>query len=80
MNLQHGGADMAWMAPTWDSELWDQTIARLDRSGQMRQVMVRVCVANRTVDELKLNRVHYKLSEQEAFDRYVRRVGVKRAA
>jgi len=80
LNLQHGGADMAWMAPTWDSELWDQTIARLDRSGQMRQVMVRVCVANRTVDELKLNRVHYKLSEQEAFDRYVRRVGVKRAA
>jgi len=80
LNLQFGGADMAWIAPTWDSELWDQTIERLDRPGQTRQVIIRVCMANRTVDDLKIDRVYRKLTEQEAFERYVRRAGFKRAA
>jgi SNF2-related domain len=74
LNLQFGGSDMAWMAPTWDSELWDQTLARLARPGQTRQVMVRVCVANDTVDEMKLDRVHYKLSGQAAFEKYLQRI------
>jgi hypothetical protein len=74
LNLQHGGADMAWIAPTWNSELWDQTLARLHRSGQKRQVVVRVCVANDTIDDAKLDRVYHKLSGQEAFERYLHRV------
>jgi len=72
LNLQHGGADMAWMSPTWSPEYWDQTIARLNRSGQKRQVMVRVCVATGTVDEMKLDRVYNKMSAQEAFEAYLR--------
>jgi hypothetical protein len=74
LNLQHGGADMAWIAPTWSPELWEQTIARLHRPGQTRPVVVRVCVAADTVDELKLARVHLKLSAQEAFEQYLRRL------
>ena len=72
LNLQHGGADMAWIAPTWSPELWEQTIARLHRSGQARPVMVRVCVAAGTVDQMKLNRVHFKMSAQAAFEAYLR--------
>jgi hypothetical protein len=73
LNLQHGGADMAWIAPTWSPEYWEQTIARLNRSGQKRQVIVRVCVADQTVDDLKLDRVHHKMTAQEAFEAYLRR-------
>ncbi len=72
LNLQHGGSDMAWMSPTWSPEYWEQTIARINRSGQTKQVMVRVCVARNTVDELKLDRVYHKMSAQEAFEAYLR--------
>ena len=73
LNLQHGGADMAWISPTWSPEMWEQTIARLARPGQTRPVVVRVCVASDTVDELKLDRVHLKMSAQEAFEAWLRR-------
>ncbi len=73
LNLQHGGADMAFLSPIWSPEFWDQTIARLNRSGQTRQVVVRVCVDTNTVDEMKLDRVHNKMSAQEAFEAYLRR-------
>jgi len=72
LNLQHGGADMAWFAPTWSPEYWEQTIARINRSGQKRQVIVRVCVARDTVDEMKLSRVYGKMTAQEAFEAYLR--------
>ena len=72
LNLQHGGADMAWISPTWSAEYWEQTIARLNRSGQKRQVVVRVCVARGTVDQMKLDRVHGKMSAQEAFEKYLK--------
>ena len=64
---------MAWISPTWSPELWEQTIARLARPGQTRPVVVRVCVANDTVDEMKLDRVHLKMSAQEAFEAWLRR-------
>lgn len=72
LNLQHGGADMAWVSPTWSPEYWEQTIARLARPGQRRPVVVRVCVAEHTVDGLKLNRVYGKMSAQQAFEAWLR--------
>ena len=72
LNLQAGGADMAWISPCWSPEYWEQTIARLHRSGQSRPVVVRVCVARETVDELKLSRVHEKVTAQAAFENYLR--------
>lgn len=77
LNLQHGGADMAWISPTWSPELWEQTIARLHRSGQSKPVIVRVCTAADTVDEMKIDRVHRKMSAQQAFEAYLRRHGVQ---
>lgn len=75
LNLQHGGSDMAWISPTWSPELWEQTIARLHRSGQIAPVVVRVCVANHTVDDMKIDRVYRKISAQEAFEMYLRAHG-----
>lgn len=71
LNLQAGGSDMAWISPTWSPELWEQTMARLHRPGQANRVVVRVCVADHTVDDMKLDRVHRKLTAQVAFERYL---------
>ena len=71
LNLQAGGSRMVWIAPTWSAEMWDQTIARLHRPGQAAHVMVHVCVATDTVDELKRLRVISKLSQQQAFEVYL---------
>jgi hypothetical protein len=79
LNLQHGGSDMAWISPTWSPELWEQTIARLHRSGQTEAVVVRVCTANNTVDDMKRLRVHQKMTAQQAFEDYLRRVGAATA-
>ena len=75
LNLQPGGSDMAWISPTWSPELWEQTIARLHRSGQQKPVIVRVCTAADTVDQMKLDRVYGKMSAQEAFEAYLRASG-----
>jgi len=80
LNLQHGGCDMAWISPTWSPELWEQTIARLHRSGQTRPVVVRVCVADDTVDQMKPDRVHDKMTAQQAFEAYLRRHQVEALA
>jgi hypothetical protein len=71
LNLQHGGSRMAWVAPTWSAELWDQTLARIYRPGQANHCMVHVCVARDTVDDLKRLRVLDKLSGQQAFEAYL---------
>lgn len=73
LNLQFGGCDMAWVSPTWSPELWEQTIARLHRSGQNKPVVVRVCTAADTVDLMKIDRVHKKMTAQQAFEHYLRR-------
>jgi len=71
LNLQFGGSRMAWIAPTWSAELWDQTVARIHRPGQAAHCMIHVCNAAGTVDDLKRARVVDKLSAQEAFERYL---------
>ena len=77
INLQHGGSRMAWISPCWSAELWDQTIGRLHRPGQAAaHVMVHVCNATNTVDDLKRSRVISKLSAQAAFENYLAAAGV----
>jgi hypothetical protein len=74
LNLQHGGSRMAWLSPSWSAELTEQAIARIYRPGQTQHVTVHVCVAARTVDEMKRNRVLGKMSAQEAFRRHLEQV------
>jgi SNF2 family DNA or RNA helicase len=74
LNLQHGGARMAWLSPSWSAELTEQAIARIYRPGQSRHVTSHVCVAVGTVDEMKRDRVLGKMLAQEAFKRHLERV------
>jgi SNF2-related domain len=74
LNLQHGGARMAWLSPSWSAELTEQAIARIYRPGQTRHVTIHVCVAAGTVDEMKRNRVLGKMSAQEAFRRHLEQI------
>jgi hypothetical protein len=74
LNLQHGGARMAWLSPSWSAELTEQTIARLYRPGQTQHVTIHVCAAVGTVDEMKRNRVLGKMSAQEAFRRHLEQI------
>ena len=73
LNLQFGGARMAWLSPSWSAELTQQAIAKIYRPGQTKRVTIHVCVAAGTVDEMKRDRVHGKLSAQEAFRRHLER-------
>ena len=74
LNLQHGGARMAWLSPSWSAELTQQAIARLYRPGQTQHVTIHVCVAAGTVDEMKRDRVINKMSAQEAFRRHLEQI------
>ena len=74
INLQYGGSRMAWLSPSWSAELTQQAIARIYRPGQTRHVTIHVCVAMRTVDEMKRDRVLGKMSAQEAFRRHLEQI------
>ena len=66
LNLQFGGADLVWLGPIWSLELWQQTIARLQRTGQTRPVTVHVLVASGTADELMMAALHTKDAGQRS--------------
>jgi hypothetical protein len=74
LNLQFGGSRMAWLSPSWSAELTQQAIARIYRPGQTQHVTIHVCIATRTVDEMKRNRVLGKMSAQEAFRQHLEQI------
>jgi len=51
LNLQHGGSKIVFLSLPWSLELYEQTIGRLHRSGQTRDVWCYVMLTNKTVDE-----------------------------
>lgn len=74
LNLQYGGAQLIWYGLTWSAELYDQTLKRFHRPGQNRRCFAHHILARDTVDEIKYDRVIMKMSEQEAFRKYLRKV------
>lgn len=74
LNLQFGGQQMILLDMPWSAELYDQLIKRFYRPGQTRHCFVHHIMARDTIDEAKYERVTMKISEQEAFKRYLRRV------
>jgi SNF2 family DNA or RNA helicase len=51
LNLQHGGCHMVFLSLPWSLELYEQTVGRLHRSGQTRDVWVYVMLTDNTIDE-----------------------------
>jgi SNF2 family DNA or RNA helicase len=51
LNLQFGGNKIVFLSLPWSLELYEQTIGRLHRSGQTRDVWCYVILCNKTIDE-----------------------------
>lgn len=60
LNLQYGGSRMVFISLPWSLELYEQTIGRLHRSGQLQPVWVYVLMADKTVDEKIFAALHDK--------------------
>ena len=62
LNLQYGGCHMVFLSLPWSLELYEQTIGRLHRSGQTRDVWVYLILTEDTVDEKIYAALHDKKS------------------
>jgi SNF2 family DNA or RNA helicase len=60
LNLQHGGCHLVFLSLPWSLELYEQTVGRLHRSGQVRDVWVYILLAEKTVDEKIWGALHDK--------------------
>lgn len=74
LNLQKGGRRIVWFGMTWSAELYDQTVKRIHRPGQTEKVFNHLILARDTVDQIKFDRVVNRMSEQEAFRKYLETV------
>lgn len=67
LNLQSGGSTMVWFGLTWSLELYQQTVARLWRQGQMENtVVIQHIVTSGTIDERILKALEQKDNTQSA--------------
>ena len=60
LNLQHGGNKMIWLSLPWSLELYEQTIGRIHRSGQTKDVWCYLIMCNNTIDSRILDALHNK--------------------
>ena len=60
LNLQHGGHHIVFLSLPWSLELYEQTIGRLHRSGQKRDVWCYILLTRKTVDEKIWGALHDK--------------------
>lgn len=72
LNLQHGGHTIIWFSMTWSLEQYQQTNARLARSGQRHVVGIHHILTTRTTDELMFKNLHEKGDDQTRFRRALR--------
>ena len=77
LNLQAGGADIAFFTLPWSHELYDQIIGRLRRTGQQaRSVGVHVLMMDNTVDYDIWHALHHKADVQDTLKERLRLRGV----
>jgi len=60
LNLQSGGNKIVFMSLPWSLELFEQTIGRLHRGGQSKDVWCYLIMCNKTVDERILDAIQNK--------------------
>ena len=51
LNLQFGGCNMIFLSLPWSLELFEQTVGRIHRGGQTKDVWCYLLICNKTVDE-----------------------------
>lgn len=72
LNLQHGGHIIVWFGPIYNSELYDQANARLDRQGQTKPVLIYRLLGRKTMDSEVLQVLLSKTEKQEGLMHAVR--------
>jgi SNF2 family DNA or RNA helicase len=60
LNLQHGGHHIVFMSLPWSLELYEQTVGRLHRGGQSKDVWCYVLLCHKTIDERIWRALHDK--------------------
>ena len=65
LNLQFGGNKIIFLSLPWSLELYEQTIGRLHRSGQTKEVWCYVLICNKTIYERIYASLHDKRSLAE---------------
>jgi SNF2 family DNA or RNA helicase len=65
LNLQFGGNKIVFLSLPWSLELFEQTVGRLHRSGQTRDVWCYLIMCNKTIDERILSSLQDKKSLAE---------------
>ena len=65
LNLQHGGCHMVFLSLPWSLELYEQTVGRLHRGGQTRDVWIYIMLAEKTIDERIWAALHNKRAVSE---------------
>lgn len=65
LNLQHGGHHMVFLSLPWSLELYEQTVGRLHRSGQTKDVWVYILMAKDSIDEKIWGALHDKRAVSE---------------
>jgi SNF2 family DNA or RNA helicase len=65
LNLQFGGNKIVFLSLPWSLELFEQTVGRLHRSGQTREVWCYLIMCNKTIDERILSSLQDKKSLAE---------------
>ena len=60
LNLQHGGHHMVFLSLPWSLALYEQTVGRLHRSGQSRDVWVYILMTKDSIDEKIWGALHDK--------------------
>lgn len=66
LNLQKGGHNIVWFAPTWSLELDQQFNARLDRQGQTHPVVIHRIMTDRGIEAKMMKALGSKADGQEA--------------
>lgn len=66
LNLQFGGHHLVMFGCTWDLELYQQVIGRLDRPGQTDPVVVTRLIVEGTIEEAVITALEGKATEQSA--------------
>jgi SNF2 family DNA or RNA helicase len=51
LNLQYGGNKIVFVSLPWSLELYEQTVGRLHRGGQTKEVWCYLLICNKTIDE-----------------------------
>lgn len=65
LNLQHGGHQLIMFGLTWDLELYQQVIGRLDRPGQDKPVIVTRLIVRDTIEEAVAEALSAKAGTQD---------------